>query len=347
MTPRTLAAGLVLVLGLQAQAPSLTVRLAAADAVVAAHYRGEPREVARARSNSAIEAFNARAKSAQAELDAAKAALDRDLASARQVQASLREQLKGLDAALRKVPDGNDQEGNARYQARVVERKHLGGKVNELVGQETLAVDGYNAQVRRVQEEQVRLRAEVRVGREAVDRRVAAFEAFARGGGDLAFFTEVNHLLVEARKAGDAPALARVRALRRELGTWAMASEARSPHGLIVLEVRLGEEPVWLVLDTGASDVVVAPEVLEATGISLAVGEDNTFVVVGGQRLRGRAVQLPRLSVAGQAQSDLPATAVSPFQVGVDGLLGQAFLKGFVYTVDERRAEKLALVRKP
>jgi len=162
----------------------------------------------------------------------------------------------------------------------------------------------------------------------------------------VAFFTEVNRLLAGARKAGDAAALAKARAQRRELGEWAMAFEARSPHGLIILEVRLGDEPSWLVLDTGASDVVVAPEVLEGAGFSLAASGENTFVVVGGQHLQGRAVRLPKLTVAGQVQTDLPATAVRPFQVGVDGLLGQAFLKGFVYTVDDRKPEKLWLSRK-
>jgi clan AA aspartic protease (TIGR02281 family) len=345
MTLRALVAVLLVALGLPAQAPPLSARLAAVEAVVAAQYRGEPLEVARAKSNAAIAAFNASIQNAQAELDAAKAVLDAH--PARVAQSGLRAQLRAVDAALRTVPDGNDKAGNARYQAQVQERKVLMKQINDLVEQESQAVEAFNAQVRRSQEVQARQRAEVRVGREAVDRRKAAYDAFAKGGGDVAFFTEVNRLLVAARQAGDAAALARVRALRRELGAWAMAEEDRSPRGLIILEARLGEEPVWLVLDTGATDVVLAPEVLEGAGISLAPGEDNTFVVVGGQQLRGRAVRLPRLAVAEQVQTDVFATAVRPFQVGVDGLLGQSFLKGFVYTVDEGRPEKLVLVRRP
>lgn len=345
MPLHTLVAALLLSLCLQAQAPSLSARLTAVDVVLAAHYRGEPRDVARAKSNAAIEAFNARVTSAQAELDAAKAALDRDLAPGRKTQAGLRDQIKALDVDLKEIPDGNDKPGNARYQAKAQERKGLMGKINSLIEAENQVLDGYNAKVRQIQKDQATMQAQVRAQREAVDRQVAAFEAFAKGGGDVAFFTEVNRLLVEARKAGDAAALAKVRAQRRELGEWVMAFEARSPRGLIVLEVRLGDEPAWLVLDTGASDVVVAPEVLEGAGVSLA-GEDNTFVVVGGQHLQGRAVRLPSLTAAGHVQTDLPATAVRPFQVGVDGLLGQTFLKNFVYTVDDRKPEKLGLVRK-
>lgn len=346
MAPRALAISLFLSVALQAQAPALAARLAAAETVMAAHYRGEPRDVARAKSNAAIEAYNARTRTTQAELQAAKTALDRSLAPLRASETGLRDQIKTLDAALREVPDGNDQEGNARYQAKVQARKPLVKQLNELVGQENEALDAYNAKVRQIQEELNGLRTQVRAEREAVDRRVAAYEAFAKDGGDVAFCTEVNRLLLEARKAGDATALAQVRALRRELGAWATAWEARSPNGMVILEARIGEEPVWLVLDTGASDVVVAPEVLEAAGVSLAAGEDNTFVVVGGQRLRGREVRLPQLSVAGQAMTQVPATAVHAFQVGVDGLLGQSFLKGFIYTVDDRKAEKLTLFPK-
>jgi hypothetical protein len=346
MASRALAISLFLSAALQAQAPALTARLTAVEAVMAAHFRGEPRDMARAKSNAAIEAYNARTRTAQAELEAAKAALDRNLAPSRAAAAALRDQIKALDAALKQVPDGNDQEGNARYQAKVKARKPLVKQLNDLVGQENEALDAYNANVRQIQEELNGIRSQVRAEREAVDRRVAAYEAFAKDGGDMAFCTEVNRLLVEARKTGDATALAKVRALRRELGAWATALEARSPNGMVVLEVRIGEEAAWLVLDTGASDVVVGPEVLEAAGVSLAAGEDNTFVVVGGQRLRGREVRLPQLSVAGQTMAQVPATAVHSFQVGVDGLLGQSFLKGFVYTVDDRKAEKLTLVRK-
>jgi len=157
MLARALAATLLLSLSLQAQAPPLTARLAAAEAVLAAHYRGEPRDVARAKSNAAIEAFNVRITTAQAELDAAKTALDQNLAPARKVQADLRSQIKVLDAALKAIPDGNDKPGNARYQAKVQERKVLMGKINPLIEEENRVVDGYNAKVVQIQKEKTEL----------------------------------------------------------------------------------------------------------------------------------------------------------------------------------------------
>ena len=53
---------------------------------------------------------------------------------------------------------------------------------------------------------------------------------------------------------------------------------------------------------------------------------------------------LPRVAVGGQEGTDVAGSAVPASEVGIDGLLGQSFLKHFVYTVDERRPGKLILV---
>ena len=46
------------------------------------------------------------------------------------------------------------------------------------------------------------------------------------------------------------------------------------------------------------------------------------------------------------AATDVAGSAVPASDVGIDGLLGQAFLKRFVYTIDEDRPGKLVLVRR-
>jgi hypothetical protein len=50
--------------------------------------------------------------------------------------------------------------------------------------------------------------------------------------------------------------------------------------------------------------------------------------------------------VGDQVQTNVPASAVRPSDVGIDGLLGQSFLKAFVYTIDERSPAKLLLKRR-
>jgi hypothetical protein len=70
------------------------------------------------------------------------------------------------------------------------------------------------------------------------------------------------------------------------------------------------------------------------------------MILAGGQKLRGRTLTLPRVSTSGMATQDVAASAIPPSEVGIDGLLGQTFLKRFVYTIDERLPEKLVLTRR-
>jgi len=63
-------------------------------------------------------------------------------------------------------------------------------------------------------------------------------------------------------------------------------------------------------------------------------------------RLQSRRFTIPRISAAGQALSEVSASATRPTNVGIDGLLGQSFLKAFVYTIDERTQARLLLARR-
>ena len=105
------------------------------------------------------------------------------------------------------------------------------------------------------------------------------------------------------------------------------------------------DEPAWLIVDSGASDTVVPQEWLDAIA-AVPSAEPSTLIVVGGQRLRGRGATLPSLTVGSHSLSQVTATAVKPLEAGIDGLLGQSFLKGFVYTVDEWTSAKLVLTRR-
>ena len=71
------------------------------------------------------------------------------------------------------------------------------------------------------------------------------------------------------------------------------------------------------------------------------------LVLAGGMKTKGREVTLPRIEVSGADERDVPAAAVKVSDVGVDGLLGQSFLKRFVYTIDESREDKLILGPRP
>jgi len=167
-----------------------------------------------------------------------------------------------------------------------------------------------------------------------------AFEAFKKAGQDLAFFTGLNRLLAEIREAQRKTpadpalqeALARVRAFRRELATWAEVGQSLRSNGLLIVGALVEDEPCWFVVDTGAMDTILSPELVEAIGQGGNMGKEASLSVVGGLRVLGRSLRIPRLEVNGQVLKGVQASAVVPSDVGIDGLLGQSFLKGFVYT---------------
>ena len=349
MPLRTSIISLCSVLSLQAQ-PSFSARTAQAEQVIKRFYRGEALDALRERSNREIEAYNSRAKLVNAEQEQAKARMEAAQGPAREAYAQLQE----LDKGLKDIPDGNDQEGNKRFNARVQARNAQAHRANELHDQAQAAVDAYNALVKGKQGELSQARQQVLGTQAALDARYAAYQSFSKGGQDVAFFIGLNGLLADLRQAlrsrpTDAELqkhLVSVRGLRRELALWAMASQARQSNGLVIVEVLVNDEPCWLVVDTGAMDTILSLEVVEAAGLGGVLGKENSLVVVGGQRILGRALQIPRLSVGDQAQIQVEACAVRPCDVGIDGLLGQSYLKAFVYTIDERSPAKLLLKRR-
>ena len=346
---RSLFLAAVVSLGLPAQV-GFETRIAEFEQILDRYYRGPRRDEARERSNREIEAFNVRSKAVNAELAQAKVRMEAAVAPGRVAYAELQQ----VDADLKAtIPDGNDKKGNAQYAARIEARNALAKKVNELNAAGKRAVEEYNALAAGTKAELDQERARILKDQEAVNLRVGDFEKYVKSGEDITFFIRVNRLLAEVRaglrKEGrtdlTAP-LSKVRAIRRELGTWALAGQALNPKGLVVVEVLVGDEPCWLIVDSGATETILSQEVVDAAGLGSAQGEPVSLVVVGGLRLQGRHFVIPKLAVAGQTQQDVSASAVRPSDVGIDGLLGQSFLKAFVYTIDERTAGKLILTRR-
>lgn len=334
---------LLLCAGLQAQS-SFVVRIAAVEKTLEQFYRGERLEIALERSAREIDSYNASARKHRAEMEQGRTQLEQSMVKGREERA----RLDALDRELKNLAPGLDQDVIRR---KVEARNALVKNVNELASQERRAVENYNANAKRAQEAIERERVVAVAHQEAVNKRLDAFEAFKKAGQDLAFFTSLNRLLAEIREAQrKAPvdpslqeSLARVRAFRRELAAWAEVGQSLRPNGLVIVGARVEDEPCWFVVDTGAMDTILSPELVDATGLSGSLGKEASLSVVGGLRILGRTLKIPSLEVNGQVMKGVQASAVMPSDVGIDGLLGQSFLKGFVYTIDERKAQKLTL----
>lgn len=332
--------------GLQAQS-RYDARLASLEAVMDRFYRGERLEEAVDRSDQGIRAYNADAVAQRAEVEKGRAHLEKMM---EQVEKD-RGRLKTLDQELKQL---SEHAGPDAIKERVGARNALARQINEESARARQATEAYNALVRRVQQRLEENRKKAMEVQANVDARLAAFSAFTQSGQDVAFFLELNRLLAGIRQklrenSGDQALLAqldRVRGLRRELATWAMAGYAHKPNGLVVVEATVGDEPCWFIVDTGAMDTIISEEILDAIGLGKNLGKEMSLSVVGGVRVTGLACRIPRLVVGGQMQLGVSASAVRPSDVGIDGLLGQSFLKFFVYTIDERNPSKLLLERR-
>jgi len=136
--------------------------------------------------------------------------------------------------------------------------------------------------------------------------------------------------------------------IHADLGGTFRSLPAADPFGPVLVEGLIGGEPCCLMVDTGAMRTSLSPELVGALGLNDRLGGEASFVLAGGVRLRGRVVDLPSVALGDISAKAVPAVTIAASEVGIDGLLGQSFLKGFIYTVDERRPEKVFLQpRKP
>jgi clan AA aspartic protease (TIGR02281 family) len=325
-------------------------RLDAAAAVMDRFYRGESPEAGQQRVNALVERYNGLVQQRNTELQAARDQADRELAPSNALAADLDAQ----DRALGAPPDPSDPQAVRRYNERVRARNALAARVNQSRAAAQPALDRYNQLTRRLDAGIDQARARLEAERQAFKARADALDAFHDQGRDLAFFAGLNQLLADLRAAcrsrpdpGLLAALAQVRGWRRELARWAGARQAAQDNGLVLVQAMVGDEPCCFIVDTGAQLVCLPTELISALGLSGSLGESATLTLAGGQKLRGRSIVLPRVAVGGQVGTEVAGSAVPASEVGIDGLLGQSFLKHFVYTIDEGRPGKLLLVPRP
>ena len=337
-------AALCLAPALRAQVSDLQTRLVTAETIMARFYRGETLDAGHKRVTARVDAFNVQLKQSNQELAAAKAEVDQATAPGRELAATLDAQ----DKALASPPAPSDREAVKRYNAQVDARNELVARYNQLAASGQQVVDAYNARLQRQNAAMEQARARLDAERQAFQARTEAYEAFQAQGQDVAFFTALNRLLAELRTASrlgpdpaTAAALDQVRGYRRELARWAAEHQAAQDSGLVLVTALVGDESCCFILDTGAQVVCLPRELVDALDLAGRLGEEATMSLAGGRKTRGRTLQLPRITVGGAALTDVAASAIPASDVGIDGLLGQSFLKRFAYTVD---AGQLTLV---
>jgi clan AA aspartic protease (TIGR02281 family) len=324
-----------------------TARIAELEGVMDSYYRGESIKHEQDRVDRLTQSFNREVERRNSTVADAHAAFESRSASLPQLQL----RIDAMDQALRQQPAATDRDAVNSYNARVKDRNALANRFGELARQLKTDVEVRKTDDDRRDAELATKHAEVETAQRHLTEHSARLKAFNESDESMRFYCRLNRLLADVKSAARAghpqPALlVHVRSLRRELAAWAMNEEATDASGHVVVPAVIGDEPCWFIVDTGAHDTTLSLEIVEALGLSDRLGDDIKIVVVGGSRINARRFVIPRISVAGVNETDVSAAAVAPCSVGLDGLLGQTFLKRFVYTIDERRPEKLLLTHR-
>lgn len=139
---------------------------------------------------------------------------------------------------------------------------------------------------------------------------------------------------------------------RRDLfaiGTGKLAENAkpttvaiREMYSAFLVPVKINGISATLVLDTGATQTLINPEVAARAGLEVSSGafkvRGNT---VGGRRLDVPLVRARSMSVGDASVEDIDIGIydATPGRAGVDGLLGATFLRHFKFTVDRKNLQ--------
>ena len=100
---------------------------------------------------------------------------------------------------------------------------------------------------------------------------------------------------------------------------------ARGRGGEFVVETKVNDARVGMVLDSGASSVVLTPEAAKTAGLPLQVLSYSVTIETANGRARAAPVMLDRIAVGAIVERSVPALVAQPGQLRVS-LLGVSFL---------------------
>ena len=100
---------------------------------------------------------------------------------------------------------------------------------------------------------------------------------------------------------------------------------ARGRGGEFLVSTQVNGTRLGMMLDTGASSVVLTPEAAKAAGLPLEVLSYSVVIETANGRARAAAVTLDRIAVGSIVERSVPALVAQPGQLRVS-LLGMSFL---------------------
>ena len=125
-------------------------------------------------------------------------------------------------------------------------------------------------------------------------------------------------------------------------GAKASTVAIRQLYTALLVPVKINGISATLVLDTGATQTLVKPDVADRAGLEVKSGAPMVRGnVVGGRRLAVPLVRARSVSVGEAAVEDIDVGVFDalPGRPEVDGLLGSTFLQHFKFTVDRKNGQ--------
>jgi predicted aspartyl protease len=102
------------------------------------------------------------------------------------------------------------------------------------------------------------------------------------------------------------------------------------------------ERTLSLVLDTGAAETIITPDVLDELGYSARLGEQRTVMRSAVGREEGYMIRVAQFACLGHRESDFRIHAHDlPEGWGIDGLIGLSLLRALNYEIRSREGKIL------
>lgn len=114
---------------------------------------------------------------------------------------------------------------------------------------------------------------------------------------------------------------------------------------LPVVSVTIGSKTVNFLIDTGAPNVIISPELAQELGLTLEDAGQGVFA--GGLQAQVRRTLVPKMQIGGIEIANVPAGVIGgrgqspggPGGLKTDGIIGTGFLMHFLSTLDYCRGE--------
>ena len=329
------------------QENNIDIKLNEYEEIMNRYFRGDPRVTTLETINNKIEVFNRWYSSKKNILDEQREKLQKEYKTLDEIK----KQIDALDEKLTRIPDQTNKEAVKAYSAEMKKRNDLVDKYNNHAKEYNTKERGYNNSATEFKTETAVRKETLDTEKEKTLKEIEIINTWFNEKKGRVFFAELNgmyaQIIRDKKQTGNSDLdnyINKIQSLRYKLGEIAIKKETKAENGLIIVKTALDSSvESFYIIDTGASLVTITLEMVKALGLEDQLGKKIETSLAGGITVKGQEITIPRISVLGKTAQNIPAIVLPSATVGVDGLLGQSFLKRFIIHIDAKSEPKVKL----